>query len=121
MAKAWLEDKATWLFDLAHNNLDGDAIVKGFVKHYVLLGQGIDNVLQDMHFHTHYGDSYLKSVAFSLRTELENLIGAPPRSEMRTLEEVEMIGQAVRAGQQVQVDYYNSENNDDSYVSRVNW
>ena len=22
MAKAWLEDKATWLFDLAHDNLD---------------------------------------------------------------------------------------------------
>ncbi len=23
MTKAWLEDKATWLFDLAHDNLDG--------------------------------------------------------------------------------------------------
>lgn len=34
MAKAWLEDKATWLFDLAHDNLDEDAIVKGFLKHY---------------------------------------------------------------------------------------
>ena len=22
MAKAWMEDKATWLFDLAHGNLD---------------------------------------------------------------------------------------------------
>lgn len=121
MAKAWLEDKATWLFDLAHNNLDGDAIVKGFVKHYVLLGKGIDNVLQDLHFHTHYGDTYLKSVAISLRTELENLIEAPHRSEMRTLEEVEMIVQAVRAGQQVQVDYHDSDNDDDQYVSRANW
>lgn len=32
MAKAWLEDKATWLFDLAHDDLDEDAIVKGFLN-----------------------------------------------------------------------------------------
>lgn len=52
MAKAWLEDKATWLFDLAHDDLDEDAIVKGFLKHYALQGQGMGDVQRDMHFHT---------------------------------------------------------------------
>jgi len=78
MAKVWMEDKATWLFDLAHNNLDEDATVKGFIKHYVLAGRGMDDVLQDLHFHTHYGDHYMKSVALGLRMGLENLIEAPP-------------------------------------------
>lgn len=48
MAKAWLEDKATWLFDLAHDDLDEDAIVKGFLKHYALQGQGMGDVQRDM-------------------------------------------------------------------------
>ena len=74
MAKAWMEDKGIWLFDLAHGKLTGDSIVRGFLKHYVLVGQGMDKVLQDLHFHTHYGDHYMKSVASSLRTGLENLI-----------------------------------------------
>lgn len=66
MAKDWLEDKATWLFDLAHNNLDEDAIVKGFLRHYVQQGQGIDDVQRDMHFRTHYGDLYLKAAMTSM-------------------------------------------------------
>ena len=41
MAEAWMEDKETWLFDLAHGDLDEDAIVKGFIKHYVLQDKGI--------------------------------------------------------------------------------
>lgn len=86
MAKAWLEDKATWLFDLAHNNLDDDAIVKGFLKHYVLQGQGIDDVQRDMHFHTHYGDLYRKAAMDGLRRALELQLEAPPRSELRTLD-----------------------------------
>ena len=61
MAKAWLEDKSTWLFDLAHDNLDEDAIVKGFLKHYALQGQGMGDVQRDLHFRTHYGDLYLKA------------------------------------------------------------
>lgn len=36
MAKAWLEDKAIWLFDLAHDDLDEDAIVKGFLKDNII-------------------------------------------------------------------------------------
>ena len=97
MAKAWLEDKAIWLFDLAHDNLD------------------------DMHFRTHYGDLYLKAAIAGLRRALEVQIEVPPRSEMRTLEEVSMIVQAVRAGERVQVDYYDPEIDDDPYVVRAAW
>ncbi len=121
MAKAWLEDKAIWLFDLAHDNLDEDAIVKGFLKHYALQGQGIDDVQRDMHFRTHYGDLYLKAAIAGLRRALEVQIEVPPRSEMRTLEEVSMIVQAVRAGERVQVDYYDPEIDDDPYVVRAAW
>ncbi len=121
MAKAWLEDKATWLFDLAHDNLDGDAIIKGFLKHYVLQGEGIDDVQQDLHFRTHYGDYYLEAAMTYLRRALEVQIEAPPRSEMRTLEEVRMIVQAVRAGERVQVDYYDPDIDDDPYVVRAAW
>lgn len=121
MAKAWLEDKATWLFDLAHGNLDDDAVVKGFLKHYALHDQTIGNVQQDFHFHTHYGDSYMEVAMSNLRRALELQIEAPPRSEMRTLEEVSMIVQAVRAGERVQVDYYNPEIDDDPYVVRAAW
>ncbi len=121
MAKAWLEDKATWLFDLAHDNLDEDAIVKGFLKHYTLQGQGMGDVQRDMHFRTHYGDSYLKGAMAYLRRVLEVQIEAPPRSEMRMLDEVQGIVDAVRAGIPVQVDYYDPEIDDNPYVVRATW
>jgi hypothetical protein len=121
MAKAWMEDKTTWLFDLAHGDLDEDAVVKGFLKHYVLQGQGIADVQQNLHFHTCYGDFYMEAAMSALRRALEAQVDAPPRSEMRTLEEVEIIVQAVRAGEHVQVDYYDPELDDDDYVYRVEW
>lgn len=121
MDKAWLENKAIWLFDLAHGDLNDDAIVKGFLKHYALKGQGIDNVQQDMHFDTLCGDFYLEKAMGSLRTALEGEIKAPPRSEMRTLEEIGMIVQGIRAGMRVQVDYYDPETDDDPYVVRAAW
>ncbi len=121
MAKEWLENKATYLFDLAHGNLDLDATVKGFIKHYVLQSQGIDDVQQDLHFHTSYGDYYMEFAMHELRRALEAQIEAQPRSEMRTLEEVRMIVQAVRAGDRVQVDYYDPDIDDNPYVVRATW
>ncbi len=91
MAKAWMEEKGTWLFDLAHGDLDEDAIVKGFLKHYVLQGQGTGNVQQDLHFRTNYGDFYMESAMSILRRALEAQVEAPPRSELRTLDEVKRI------------------------------
>lgn len=121
MANIWLNDKVTWLFELAHNDLEEDAIVKGFLKHYVLQGRGISNVQQDMRFHTHCTDICLKSAISELRRALENQIEAPHRSEMRTLDEVKMIVQAVRAGERVQIDYYDPEIDDDPYTVRAAW
>lgn len=121
MAKSWIEDKALWLFDLAHGDLDEDAIVKGFLKHYVLQDKTIGNVQQDLHFHTHYGDYYMEAAMGNLRRALELEVDALPRSEMRTLKEVQSIVDAVRAGLQVQVDYYDPDEDDDPYVAKATW
>lgn len=121
MAKAWMEDKGTWLFGLAHGDLDEDAIVKGFLKHYVLQNQGIADVQQHLHFHTHYGDFYVETAISSLRRALEYEVDAPPRSEMRTLGEVQSIVDAIRSGLQVQVDYYDPELDDSPYARRAAW
>lgn len=109
MGKAWLEDKEIWLFDLSHGDLDEDSIVKGFLKHYVLQDKSIGDVQKDLHFHTHYGDYYMETAMSSLRRALEYEVDAPSRSEMRTLDEVKSIVDAIRAGLQVQVDYYDPE------------
>ncbi len=121
MEKAWMEDKETWLFNLAHGDLDEDAIVKGFIKHYVLRGNGIVDVQQDLHFHTPYGDYYMETAMGSLLRALEIEINATPRSQMRTLKEVQSIVDAVRAGLQVNVDYYDPEMDDNPYVYRAKW
>ena len=121
MGKAWMEYKEIWLFDLAHGNLDEESIVKGFLKHYVLQNQGIADVQQHLHFHTHYGDFYMEAAMDNLRRALEHEVDAPPRSEMRTLCEVRSIVDAVRAGLMVQVDYYVPETEDDPYVHKVMW
>ncbi len=57
----------------------------------------------------------------SLRRALEGQVDAPPKSEMRTLDEVKMIVEAVRAGVQVYVDYYDPEMDDNPYVCRAVW
>ena len=44
-----------WLFDLAHGNLNDLEIIKGFIKYYVLHNRTIQNVQDDIHFHTNYG------------------------------------------------------------------
>lgn len=121
MAKAWMKDKATWLFDLAHGNLDQDATVKGFLRHYALKEKGLCDVQQDLHFHTCYGDFYMDSAMLCLRRALEKQVEAPDRSELRTLDEVGMIVQAVRAGERVQVDYYDPELDEDPFSVRVAW
>lgn len=121
MEKIWMENKAEWLFNLANGDLDDDSIVKGFLKHYALCGQGTGNVKQDLLFHMQHVDFYLESAMSSLNRALWIHIEAPDRSEMRTLDEVEMIVQAVRSGVQVQVDYYDPEIDDNPYVVRATW
>ena len=74
MKKEWMENKEDWLFDLAHGNLDENAILKGFLKHYVLQDCGIADVQRDLHFHTNYADFYLKEAMSAFRSALENQI-----------------------------------------------
>ena len=49
------EDMKLWLFDLAHGNLTEPEIIKGFIKYYVIYNCTIQNVQDDIHFHTMYG------------------------------------------------------------------
>ena len=60
------EGMKVWLFDLAHGNLKKSEIIKGFIKYYVLYNCTIQNVQDDIHFHTHYG-------ILGEKTALENL------------------------------------------------
>lgn len=116
-----LSDKITWLHDLAHGDMDPDTITKGFIKFYVLQGLTIDQVQQDIHFRELCGEEYIKGAVCRLRCALEAAVDAPDRSEMRTLKEVHMIVDAVRAGERVQVDYYDPDIDDDPYVVRQCW
>ncbi len=63
----------------------------------------------------------MESAMSALRRALEGQVEAPPRSEMRTLDEVKMIVAAVRAGERVKVDYYDPEMDYDDYVYREEW
>lgn len=78
MTKAWMEDKGIWLFDLAHGDLNEDAVLKGFLKHYVLQDKGISDVQQDLHFRTTYGDFYMESAMATLRMTLEHRTNCSP-------------------------------------------
>lgn len=49
------EGMKVWLFDLAHGNLSESAVMKGFIKYYVLHNRTVQNVQDDIHFHTNYG------------------------------------------------------------------
>ena len=51
-----------WLFDLVHGNLSDQAILSGFIKHYVLFDLAMGNVVQDIVFHTSYG---VEAVAYA--------------------------------------------------------
>lgn len=74
MAKAWMEDKWTWLFDLAHGDLEPDAVVKGFLKHYALQDQSVGDIQRDLHFKTPYGDHYLPDAMRALTGAMESHI-----------------------------------------------
>lgn len=48
------EEHKLWLFDLAHGNLNREQTVKGFIRFYVLSGRTMENVQDDILFHTVY-------------------------------------------------------------------
>lgn len=65
------EDMKIWLFDLAHDNLNDQEILKGFIKHYVLYDLTISGVHQDIRFHTLYGVIGTKVALNNLRGVLK--------------------------------------------------
>ena len=68
------EEMKLWLFDLAHGNLNDEMILKGFIKHYVLHNLVIDNIVDDIHFHTFYGTDGIILAKESILRVLNNTI-----------------------------------------------
>lgn len=67
------EEMKLWLFDLAHGNLSDDVILSGFIKHYVLYGLTIDNLVDNIVFRTNYGSSSVILAKESLLRVLQNI------------------------------------------------
>ena len=99
----------TWLFALVDGKLSDDQMVKGFIKYYALNGLVIGNVQQDIIFKTVIGQWRYQGPMAELRRALAEYADG---EETRTLREVQSIVDAIRAGHQVQVGYYDSEEDD---------
>ncbi len=69
-----MEEMKLWLFDLAHGNLADEAIVKGFIKHYVLHDLAMGNVQDDIHFRTQYGDNNCRRAMEDLKRALNEYV-----------------------------------------------
>lgn len=108
----------TWLFALVDGKLSVDEIVKGFIKYYALNGLVIGNVQQDIIFKTVIGQWRYQGPMAELRRALAEYADG---EETRTLREVQSIVDAIRAGHQVQVGYYDPEEDDNPYVYKACW
>ena len=107
-----------WLFELVNGKLSDDEIVKGFIKYYALNGLVIGNVQQDIIFKTVIGQWRYQGPMAELRRALAEYADG---EETRTLREVQSIVDAIRAGHQVQVGYYDPEEDDNPYVYKACW
>lgn len=112
------ENMKLWLFELAGGNLSDDEMVKGFIKYYALNGLVIGNVQQDIIFKTVIGQWRYQGPMAELRRALAEYADG---EETRTLREVQSIVDAIRAGHQVQVGYYDSEEDDNPYIHNACW
>ena len=72
--KTSLRDQATWLFDLAHGNLEQDEIVKGFLRFYALSGLSTEHVKQHLIFYTAYGNLHAEEAMKRLQEALESFV-----------------------------------------------
>lgn len=59
-------ERETWLFDLAHGNLNNKQIIKGFIKLYAAFDMGISDIKRHILFHTNYGEEGAKQAITSL-------------------------------------------------------
>lgn len=108
----------TWLFALVDGKLSDDQMVKGFIKYYALNGLVIGNVQQDIIFKTVIGQWRYQGPMAELRRALADYADG---EETRTLREVQSIVDAIRAGHQVQVGYYDPEEDDNPYIRKACW
>lgn len=119
--KASLKDRWTWLYDLVHDDMEPDTVTKGYIKFYALQGLAVDHVQRDIHSRVSRESLRVDGAMERLRSALEAAVDAPDRSEMRTLEEVRMIVDAVRAGERVAVEYYDPDMGDNPYIAHQCW
>lgn len=68
------EKMKLYLFDLAHENLNEDEILKGFIKHYVLHNCTMDDIQDDIVFHTSYGEEGVIKAMSSVRRILNDFV-----------------------------------------------
>lgn len=114
-------EKRKWLYDLTRGNLTDDAIVKGFLKHYVLHGLTITHAQRDIFPHKIGAEECHKRAVEALKAALTAYANAPEPPESRTLEEVHQIVAAVRAGIHMQIDYEDPGENENPYVVKRCW
>lgn len=105
------EEKRLWLFDLAHGNLEGMAVVQGFVKHYAMAGKSTEDVIQEIVFHTIYGERGARTAKETLQRELVDF-AYKDFEETRRITEIKAIVASVRAGYDVQIAYANPDEED---------
>lgn len=66
-----IENHELWLFDLAHGSLKDSEILQGFIKYYVLEGDMLSRVQDDLVFRTWYGCYYVEKAMNQLKAVLE--------------------------------------------------
>lgn len=115
------EEAREWLHDLIHGKLADDAIVKGFLKHYVLYGMNISRVQSDIRHYTACDAEIRKRAIEELNAALVAYANAPEPPESRTLEEVHQIVAAVRAGIPMQIDYEDPDEDENPYIVKPCW
>ena len=75
------EDHKLWLFDLAHNNISPERIIKGFIRFYALEGCCMEDVRENLIFRTSYGPHYAGEAMERLKAALEQVVDGAIRLE----------------------------------------
>lgn len=70
----YTEEMKLWLFDISHGNMNDNDILKGFIKHYILCNRTIADMIQDIVFHTMYGEDGVRTAKESVTRVLTDKI-----------------------------------------------
>lgn len=69
----YTDEMMDWLFDLAHGDLKEDDIVKGFIKHYALYDESMQDVKRHIIYHTNFGGNGAVTAMNALKNAFENV------------------------------------------------